>query len=162
MSNILYMAVSRDGFIANPNDETPWSDAEWEAFNQFVMSCDVVLLGKRTFEIMQRNDEFLEGVHYIVVTSSKSLDTGNFKKISIASRADIPKADRVGIIGGGELNGRLASLGLIDEMILDIEPTELHEGVRLFGAHEPKLKLQLLDSRPIGEATIQRHYKVFN
>jgi hypothetical protein len=25
---ILYGAISSDGFIAGPNDETPWSDAE--------------------------------------------------------------------------------------------------------------------------------------
>lgn len=52
MANILYMAISRDGFIADSNDETPWSDAEWEAFQEFAKSCEVVLLGKRTFQIM--------------------------------------------------------------------------------------------------------------
>lgn len=44
---ILYMAISADGFIAGVNNETPWSDEEWEAYREFVMSCDVCLIGSR-------------------------------------------------------------------------------------------------------------------
>lgn len=160
MANILYMAISRDGFIADSNDETPWSDAEWEAFQEFAKSCEVVLLGKRTFQIMQAGGEFVTGPRYIVVTNDKTLDTGEFGKIAINKAKDMPKAGKVGIIGGGELNGRLAKLGVIDEIILDIEPLELKEGIRLFGNHEIPLKLELIASKLIGDSTIQRHYRV--
>jgi dihydrofolate reductase len=70
MPNILYTAISQDGFIAGVDDETPWSDAEWEAFKTFVTSCDAVLLGRRTFQIMQE-DELVDGPRYIVVTNNK-------------------------------------------------------------------------------------------
>jgi dihydrofolate reductase len=72
----------------------------------------------------------------------------------------MPKAAKVGIIGGGELNGSLALLGVIDEMILDIEPTILGEGTRLFGSYDIPLKLKLLDSKLIGDSTTQRHYEI--
>lgn len=160
MANILYMAISKDGFIAGPDDETPWSEAEWQAFADFAASCDVVLLGKRTFQIMQDDGDFVDGPEYIVVTTDKRLDTNGLKKRAITSKKDMPTGKKVGIIGGGELNGRLAKLGVIDEMILDIEPVELHEGVRLFGSHDIPLKLELLDSRLIGDETIQRHYRL--
>jgi dihydrofolate reductase len=160
MPNILYMAVSRDGFIAGSNDETPWSDAEWEAFASFVVTCDIVLIGRRTYEIMQKDDQFVEGPTYTVATAQQAYDAGGFSTIRINAAKDMPQAKRVGIIGGGELNGRLAKLGVIDELYLDIEPVELHAGIKLFGNYEPALKLQLIGSKLIGKATIQRHYKV--
>ena len=160
MANILYMAISRDGFIAGPNDETPWSDEEWQAFQEFVKSCDVVLIGKRTFQIMKASGDFVNGPRYIVATSDQKLDTDGLDKVAINKTKDMPKGKKVGIIGGGELNGRLAKLGVIDEMILDIEPIELKEGTRLFGNYEIPLKLELIGSKQIGNATIQRHYRI--
>jgi dihydrofolate reductase len=160
MSNILYMAISQDGFIADANDKTPWSDAAWKSFKEFVISCDVILLGRRTFQIMQENDEFVAGPRYIVVTNNKDLPTGDLTKVSISSKEAMPKAKKLGIIGGGELNSKLAKLGVVDEIILDIEPIRLKTGIRLFGKYDIPLKLKLLGSKPIGDATVQRHYKV--
>ena len=160
MKTTLYMAISTDGFIAGEHDETPWSDDSWQAFKAFITSCDIVLLGRRTYQIMTAQDEFVDGPEYVVVTHDPSFDTGSLRKLSIASRNDMPKAEKVGIIGGGELNGRLAELGVIDEIILDVEPTVLGSGKRLFGDHKIELNLELMDSRRIGGSTIQNRYKV--
>jgi dihydrofolate reductase len=54
---VLYMAISADGFIAGPDDETPWSEEEWESFKAFVKTCDAVLIGRRTYEIMRQIQE---------------------------------------------------------------------------------------------------------
>ncbi len=154
------MAISKDGFIAGPNGETPWSDAEWEAYNAFLLSCDVVLVGRKTYEVLLQDDDFVAGPHYIVVTDNEDLDTHELTTTSITSARDMPEAERVGIIGGGELNGRLAKLDVIDEIILDVEPVELKDGIRLFGKHDISLKLELLESKLLGETTVQRHYRV--
>jgi dihydrofolate reductase len=156
----MYMTVSRDGFIADANDQTPWSDDSWQAFEIFVKSCQIILLGRRTFEIMRDNQEFVDGPEYIVVTDNPELDTEGLTKLSIKSATDMPRADRVGVIGGGELNGRLMQFGVIDELFLDIEPIDLHNGSRLFGNHEPELKLELIGSSQIGEGGVRRHYKL--
>jgi dihydrofolate reductase len=157
---ILYMAISSDGYIAGPNDEAPWSDAEWEAFNIFVKSCDCVLLGKRTYEIMRKDGEFVSGPEYIVVTTSQSLNTGGLRKIVVNSEADLPNVDKIGVIGGGELNGRLADLGVIDEVILDVEQVELGDGIKLFGNHKP-LNMRLISEKTLRNGTtVQKHYQV--
>lgn len=160
MKTVLYMAISADGFIAGPNDETPWSDDEWAAFKEFVGSCDVVLLGRRTYQIMRDGGDFVDGPEYVVVTNDASLNTGTLRKLSIRTKDDMPKADKVGVIGGGELNGRLAELGVLDEIILDVEPVLLGTGIRLFGNHAVNLKIEQLSSRRIGASTIQNHYKI--
>lgn len=160
MKTILYMAISKDGYIAGPDDETPWSDAEWEQFQVFVKSCDAVLLGKNTFKIMKADDDFIDGVRYIVATHDRNLDTGNYEKLSIESKDDLPKVNRLGVIGGGDLNGCLMQMGVIDEIILDEEPVELGSGIKLFGSHNIKPNLELLRSTPYGESSAQRHYRV--
>lgn len=154
------MAVSVDGFIAGDNDETPWSDEEWAAYQDFIKTCDVCVIGRRTYEIMRDNDDFMAGQKYLVATSNRALNTGDCQKIVIKSRTDLPNVEKLGIIGGGELNGSLAKLGLIDEIILDIEPVILGGGKRLFGSHEIDLELTLRSSKPLGGATVQNHYMV--
>jgi riboflavin biosynthesis pyrimidine reductase len=57
-------------------------------------------------------------------------------------------------------NSSLAKLGVIDEIILDVEPITLGSGKRLFGSHDIQLSLELLRSQKIGNGTIQNHYKV--
>lgn len=160
MSVTLYMAISADGFIAGLHDETPWSDDAWTAFKEFISTCDVVLLGRRTYEIMAAQDEFVDGPEYIVATPNLQLNTGSLRKITIQSMDDMPKADKVGVIGGGDFNGSLAKLGLLDEIILDIEPIILGSGKRLFGDYEVEFKLELIGSRKLGSDTVQNHYKV--
>lgn len=154
------MTMSRDGFIASTSDETPWGDDSWEAFREFVRSCDVILLGRRTFVIMKSGNEFVDGPEYIVVTTKDSLDTDGLKKLNIQKSDDIPKAAKIGIIGGGVLNGRLAELGVIDEVIIDTEPINLGTGIKLFGSHNINPKLELLNTRALGKSTIQRHFKL--
>jgi dihydrofolate reductase len=159
MANTLYMTVSRDGFIAGPNDETPWSKESWQEFKKFVRSCDAVLLGKKTFKIMQAASEFVAGPEYFVATTDASLNTGEMRKVLITSAADIPMVAKLGIIGGGDLNGRLAKLNVINEVVLDEQAVDLHAGTRLFGTHSVNLSLQLLDERQISEINTWRHYR---
>jgi dihydrofolate reductase len=160
MKVIMYMAVSADGFIADKNDQTPWSDDEWQAFESFVKSCDVVLIGRRTYQIMKDEGSLVDGPQYVVASRHPDFDTGDLPKISIDSKADLPRAEKLGVIGGGELNGSVAKLGAIDEVILDVEPIVLGEGKRLFGSHDLRLELELVDVSKIGESTIHNRYKV--
>lgn len=162
MSNraVLYMAISADGFIAGPNNETPWSDEEWQAYRQFVKSCDVCLIGSNTYQVMKRSNEFVDGCKYIVATRDAGVDTGSFEKINIQIPQDLPKVKKLGVVGGGELNGLLMRMGVIDEVILDVEPVILGDGIKLFGSHEVKVDLKLMNSKMLNESTIQNHYEV--
>lgn len=157
---ILYMAVSADGFVAGKKDNVDWvGDDSWQSYLKFVESCDVVIVGARTFGMME-SDEFVEGVKYIIATSNQNLGTGTVEKRTISSASDMPEAERVGILGGGDLNGRLMQLGVIDEVILDIEPVILGQGIKLFGEHEVSRELRLINSKKLGENGIQNHYEV--
>jgi dihydrofolate reductase len=161
MANILYAAISQDGFIADLDDKTPWSSEETIAFNAFVRTCDAILLGRRSFEIMRDGQELQPGIRYIVATT-KPQHLKGIETVTIETKQDIPEFPKLGVIGGGELNGRLAKLGALDELFLDIEPITLKDGVRLFGNHDIPLKLEPLESRKISSSTMQRHYKILS
>lgn len=157
MKVVLYAAISLDGFIAKSDDSTPWSDEEWEAFQKFAMSCDVCLMGRRTYEIM-KEDGFVEGPEYIVVTRDDAFNSGEFKRLSIDSEDDLPDAEKIGIIGGGDLNGSLAKLGVINEVILDVESVTFGTGKTLFGDHEVELTLEPTKTTPLSKTTVQNQY----
>lgn len=154
----LYMAISADGFIATSDDNTEWvGDESWQSYLEFVANCDVVLVGKNTFQLMEK-DEFVEGTKYLVVASDSTRT--NHDSISITSKNDLPQVEKIGVIGGGELNGRLLALGVINEVILDVEPIILGSGKKLFGERNITAHLKLLNSKQISPSTIQNRYKV--
>jgi len=159
---VLYMAISVDGYIAGENDDVDWvSEDSWQSYLEFVRSCDSVVVGKKTFAMMPK-DEFISDTNYFVATNDSTVNTSDYEKISIKSKQDLPNGEKIGIIGGGTLNGSLAILALIDEVILDVEPIMLGSGKKLFGEQTPNFKLELLGSKRIGSGTIQNHYKVLN
>ena len=154
----LYMAISADGFIATSDDNTEWvGDESWQSYLEFVANCDVVLVGKNTFQLMEK-DEFVEGTKYLVVASDSTRT--NHDSISITSKNDLPQVEKIGVIGGGELNGRLLALGVINEVILDVEPIILGSGKKLFGERNITAHLKLFSSKLIGPSTVQNRYKV--
>ncbi|MBP7760189.1 dihydrofolate reductase family protein [Candidatus Saccharibacteria bacterium] len=159
---IIYMAISTDGYIAGDNNDVDWvSGDSWNSYQRFVRSCDVVIVGKTTYTLMQP-DEFVGGVRYLVATHDTDYDSGEYETITVTSRDDMPDVDTIGIIGGGEFNGSLAALGVIDEIILDIEPVILGSGKQLLGGHTPTIHLELIASQQFSESTIQNRYKVIS
>ena len=102
---ILYMAISVDGFIAGQDSETPWSEEEWVAFQEFVKSCDYCIMGSTTYDIMRKDNSFVPDTNFLVATNNPDKDTGGYKKIVIKSADDLPDGEKIGIIGGAGYTG---------------------------------------------------------
>jgi riboflavin biosynthesis pyrimidine reductase len=64
------------------------------------------------------------------------------------------------VAGGGKLNGSFMKEGLIDDIYLDVEPTILGNGIKLFGDRELEKKLRLIGMKRLSRNEIQLHYKV--
>lgn len=161
MKYVLYLAQSLDGFIANLNDETPWSDEEWEAWLEFSKQCDLLVFGRRTVEIMQEDGSINELDHEkIAVLTSDSF--GDFFTIQDPSLVDLlPQLneDSVVMIGGGQkANRAFLDAKLISEAYIDIESVAFGAGLTLGWTGTEKL--ELIDTKKIGSATTQNHYKV--
>ena len=64
------------------------------------------------------------------------------------------------ITGGSTLNSEFALRNLIDEVILDINPSILGEGLPVFKPLDFKLDLELIKVDQIKENIVEVHYKV--
>lgn len=168
MNVILYMAMSADGYIARGNHETPWSDEEWQSYARMVKSVGNIVIGKTTYEIMSRSEEFRRLDHpRVVVVSREVLSTPPNVSVVSSPHEALDTLEASGfsvalVAGGGMLNASFASKGLIDEVYIDIEPMMFGRGIRFFGNAEKDIAiaLELIETVKISKDAIQLHYRV--
>lgn len=166
MKVILYMAMTPNGMIAKKSDETPWLSSEWKAYNSMVRRTKNIIVGRRTYTIMKKQNEFERcGNPFTIVVSRRG--GANYKNTVFASSPAKAlsllkdkgfKSALVG--GGGKLNGSFMKAGLIDEVYVDIEPFLFGNGIRLFSDAEFVKRLRLVGTKRLSKDEIQLHYKV--
>jgi len=165
----LYMAVSANGLIAREDDRTDWSPEEWQAFRAEVAKAEGIIIGRKTYEIMQSGEELsqLKETGVVVVSSALRGRKPPYANMSFAGSpqealAIFQKkgAGTVLVAGGAMLNTSFIRYGLFDEIFLDIEPVIFGKGVPLLEPEDLECTLQLLSVRHLSENTVQLHYKV--
>lgn len=165
MKTTLYMAMSLNGFIAKENDDTPWSKTVWNNYYKIAREFKAVVLGRRTYEIMKKVNEFekIGNPFIVVVTRENIANNSNFVFVSSPKEAlKILKEKgftNIMIGGGGRLNSSFIKENLIDEIILDIEPQIFGKGIKLFAKDDFYSKLKLIDLNRKQEI-VQLHYRV--
>ncbi len=167
MKVILYMAIAANGMIARENDSTDWvSDESWDNYLSFLNKYKNVVVGHNTYEIMN-TDEFLDECLYVVMTRKDRAENNKRNVLFInQSPQDIltlleSKGYKEIFVGGGsEINAEFMKAGLVDEVILDVQPTILGKGVPLFDDADFEVKLELVKSKKLNENTLQLHYRV--
>jgi riboflavin biosynthesis pyrimidine reductase len=66
------------------------------------------------------------------------------------------------VTGGATINSAFMKEGLIDEVILNVEPFLLGDGIPVFSREDFENKLELLGSEKLGDGIIQLHYRVLS
>ena len=172
MKTILYMAITANGYIAKENDDTSWvSEVEWAGFSGMIKKYGNMIIGKRTYEAMVKNDEFnksnLNKIKTVVLTNDSSLKIENpnfiFTVKSPQDALNILKEqgfETIMVCGGGGANSSFIKENLIDEIYLDIEPIIFGRGIKVFAEIDFESKLKLLETKRISDNEIQLHYKV--
>ncbi len=172
MKVILYMAMTVNGIIARDNDDTSFvSNIEWKNFSNTIKKIGNVIIGRRTYEVMLKNNEFKKSnfnkIKIVVLTKNKLIKIHNLKFVFIAkSPYDAIKIlqnkgfKTIMVCGGGKLNSTFMKENLIDEIYLDIEPIILGKGIKLFFESDFENKLKLLEIKKLDKNLIQLHYKV--
>ncbi len=182
MKTILYMAVSVNGMIAAENDDTSWvSEGEWEHYKKMVSKIGNLVVGRKTYDVMRGEGTFadLEENLLVVVVSKLAEEVslnGLTQKFFIAHSPgeaieilENAGFDEALVAGGGKLNASFMKEGLVDELIIDLEPKVLVNGISLFAQDEFVGDLELLEVRYLDEhgvpcgapqGTVQFHYRV--
>ncbi|MEK6822883.1 MAG: dihydrofolate reductase family protein [Nanoarchaeota archaeon] len=169
MDVILYMAMSVNGMIARPQGGVDFlTDAEWKSYARAVKGTDCLIVGRKTFEIMRSHDEFSKiAAKRIIIFSSKPLhhDMPTVAVVNDRPARVIDALKKEGVAsvlvaGGAELNASFMKAGLINDIILDIEPIMLGSGIRLFADSDFEARLELIGTKKLSTNEIQLHYKV--
>ncbi|MDO8663253.1 MAG: dihydrofolate reductase family protein [Candidatus Wildermuthbacteria bacterium] len=171
MKAVLFMAISLNGVIARENgDEDFLSHDNWETFSGFVREYGNFVVGKRTYEAVRRwkdghsfND--FPKAKRIVVSDDPlfRLDKGYTFAGSPLDALDqlVGLGFKTALItGGSTLNSSFVKKNLLDEIIINVEPTIIGKGIPLFAPDEFQASLKLLNIKKITDNIIQLHYKV--
>ncbi|MBI2669091.1 dihydrofolate reductase [Candidatus Woesearchaeota archaeon] len=168
MKVILYAAQTVNGIIARENyDEDFLSHKNWEVFAELAEDTGCFIAGRKTYEEVKKwKDDNFDSLkaRKIIVSRSKTpkLAAGY---ISARSPKDaLHHASELGftnvlLAGGGTLNSAFMKAGLVDEIIINIEPYVLGKGIRIFSEETFENKLRLMNVKKVN-GIIQLQYKV--
>ncbi len=162
MKTLLYMILSADGFISQPNDAAPLSETAWKLYYAFVKERGNLVLGRRTYEQM-RDDGSLKllGEIFLVALSHNPVP-----RVVTASTPEeavqliTEKGFTEAVIGGGSrTNTSFLDPGLLDELCLDTDHVLFGAGFPLFAQPTVLPNLKLLSSE-INQGIVRTHYEV--
>ena len=161
MRNVVYsVAMSLDGYVAGPDDETDWIPIDPEIdFAALAARFDTVLMGRRTFEAARARggDAGMPGLRSVVV--SRTLDPADHPGLAViggvggelgpaVARLRAEPGRDIWLFGGGTLLRSLLGLGLVDRVEVAVIPVLLGGGVPLLPAGSARTRLRLVDGKP--------------
>lgn len=168
MKITVYMAMTVNGLIAKPNDDTPWSTEEFDHYYKTACQFPAVILGRRTYDIMKDGPDFKKmGNPFLVVVSKKQQPSTPSVSFASTPRAALSilqqKGFSQGLLGGGGLvNSSFLKENLVDTLLIDIEPLIFGKGIPLFAPGGFEARLKFSGVKKISDQVVQLKYQVLH
>lgn len=153
-----HIAMSLDGKIARADGSFDWLEAyppQEFGIDAFAAKIDAIVMGRATYEIERRMDEWPHpGKPTLVVTSRPLADAPPLVEarpgdlLAVAEELERRGCRKVGIEGGGQLIRGLIDIGKLDVLEMAIVPLVLGDGVPLFPPGTPEQRLRLVKCEP--------------
>jgi dihydrofolate reductase len=169
----VFCGVSVDGFLARPNDGLDFLDAggqEPHGFEEFISGIDVVVLGRKTFEVVARmGGEWFYGKKPVIVLSGRPVDfswikDGVVEQMSGSPTEVVSQLEARGFqhayIDGGITIQRFLAAGLIDRLVITRVPVLIGKGIPLFGAVPHDIALRHVATRSYSVGLVQSEYEI--
>ena len=169
----VFCGVSVDGFLARPDDALDFLQTGEQAphgFKEFLASVDVVVIGRRTFEVVLKLGHLaIYGKKPMVVLSSRPLDfpsvEGGVAERMSGEPAEIVKQLKArgfqhAYVDGGITVQRFLVAGLIDRLVLTRVPVLIGAGIPLFGPLPRDISLRHIATRVYNRGSVQSEYGI--
>jgi len=165
-----FVAMSRDGFIAGPDDDLSWLPdghaGEDYGYAQFMGGVGAILMGRRTHDVVAGfGIDWPYGDTPVLVATHRALDTDepSVRAVSgtpagLLADARALAGDRDVYVDGGVLIQQLVNAGLVDEVIVTVIPVDMGEGIPLLAGEDQWALLRLVESRDFPSGVEQRWY----
>lgn len=135
----IYQTMSLDGYITDADGSFAWI-AEGYELEPFFAACaasDAVILGRTAYESYVRSHMWpLPGLLLVVLTHQADDLPGAVRAAgepaAVLQALEAEGHQRVLVVGGGTTNAAFLRAGLVQRIVLDVQPALLGSGVRLF------------------------------
>jgi len=171
----VYLGLSIDGFVARADDSLDFlpsppepQPGEVDDFSAFLATVDVMVMGRRTFEVIQGFGFAHYGDLPILVLSRSltSLPEGTPANLSLASGSPQevlaglgPDVGHVYVDGASTARAFLAA-GVVTDLVLTQIPVLIGEGIPLFGPLPHDIPVELVATKTLPGGMSQVHWKV--
>jgi dihydrofolate reductase len=165
--------TSVDGFIARLDDTFDFLELGGGIppnFKDFFDSVDVVVMGRRTFEVVAKLGHFaLYGKKRVVVLSTRPLDFSAIKGAKLERMSGTPakivaqlqaRGFRHAYVDGGVTIQNFLRAGLVDKITVTRVPVLIGQGIPLFGAVPKDVRLRHVATRSFPGGNSQSEYEV--
>ncbi|HEX6533581.1 MAG TPA: dihydrofolate reductase family protein [Gemmatimonadaceae bacterium] len=179
---IMWNLVTLDGYFEGPKSwEIDWHDDVWgEELQRLsveqLKGADTLLFGRVTYEGMAAYwstakgevADFMNGIAKVVVSSTlERAEWNNTTLVKSDAAGEVAKLKRqpgknMFIFGSADLSATLMRHGLIDEYRLGVVPIVLGGGNPLFKGSPERIKLELLQARPLTTGCVILRYRPRN
>ena len=164
--------MSVDGFLARPDHTLDFLDAggqEPHGFEEFFGSVDVIVIGRKTFEVVLTFGAWFYGKKQVVVLSSHPLDfsavQGGVVEQMSGEPAEIARQLKArgfqhAYIDGGLTIQRFLAAGCIDRLVITRVPVLIGAGVPFFGPVPSDISLRHVATRSYKGGLVQSEYEI--
>jgi len=165
--------VSVDGFLARPDDTFDFlhtGEQEPHGFQEFLASVDVVVIGRRTFEVVLKLGHLaLYGNKPVIVLSGRPLDLSLVKGAIVERRSGEPaeitgqlkaRGFKHAYLDGGVTIQRFLAAGCINRLVITRVPVLIGAGIPLFGPVPRDIQLRHVETRSYPGGLVQSEYEV--
>jgi dihydrofolate reductase len=172
---IVYAGTSADGFIARPDGNIDWltSRAAPKGFydiEKFTASIDTKILGRKTYEKSLVLGAKFDGKTKTYVFSTRPETAAHPSGVEFISEP-IPSFVRrlragegkdVWMMGGGGIIASFLDAGAIDQIIINVVPVLIGDGIPLIAPRHRHVPLNLSSTRQFTDGVVQLHYEVLS
>ena len=169
----VFCGVSVDGFLARPDDALDFlhtGEQEPHGFHEFLASVDVIVIGRRTFEVVQELGHLgLYGKKQIVVLSSRPLDLSSVKRGIVEQMSGEPariakqlesRGFKHAYADGGITIQRFLAAGCVDRIVITRVPVLIGVGIPLFGPLPQDIPLRHVATHSYPGGLVQTEYEI--
>lgn len=170
MKTTLFMATTANGFVARRDgDEDFLPHDGWLQMLDYIKVYGHLIWGRKTYEAVKSwGGTFMKDIKDVpIIIVSKGKKFISEKNITVCSSPEeaieiVKKRNykKAFLSGGPSLNTSFIKANLVDEIILNINPTILGDGIKLFNESDFEIKLVLKKVKKLSSNVLQLHYSV--
>lgn len=173
MANLVFIAMSIDGYIATKDGDISWlesisnPDKSDFGYARFMERIDAIVMGRQTFEKVMSFDVWPYTKKVFVLSSTlNAVPQKLLGKVEIINKRPIELVKHLSDLGmsdlyidGGKTIQSFLKLELIDEMIISTIPIVLGEGIPLFAKQDHAIQFKHIETTAFNGGLVQTCYR---